>query len=358
MNHKLSSLLTTNNTSSKCLNCSESLPDQALYCPYCGQKNTDGRVTIGQFLKEFFDSVFNIDSRFFQTLFSVFIPGRLTIEYFKGRHKRYTHPLRLFFLLCVLHLTIINFVAIDKINLGFNPLDQVESNIAKKEIIALIDSFALEIADTSPNYLYTIDSLQSYLKSKSAIPEDSAAMLNLALFDLDSLSTKVVNIRYQDIALMPFDSLADKYEITDFGARIFLKQAIKANQDPKGFIRFGIANIVWMLLVLLPSLSLLMKILYIRRGFFFIEHLVYLYHWHSFSFIIMSVYFIGMNSIPVPFLGLFIGIIILFGFIALKRYYKQGFFKSLLKFLILLAGYFVMMMALMAVTGIISMLIF
>ncbi len=45
---------------------------------------------------EFINNAFNIESKLFRTLRAMFVPGKLTEEYFKGRHIRYYHPLRLF----------------------------------------------------------------------------------------------------------------------------------------------------------------------------------------------------------------------------------------------------------------------
>jgi len=50
----------------------------------------------------FGDTVFNIDSRVFRSLFPLYFrPGYLTLEYFAGRRVRYVTPFRLFFFLCL-----------------------------------------------------------------------------------------------------------------------------------------------------------------------------------------------------------------------------------------------------------------
>ncbi|MEM8907411.1 MAG: DUF3667 domain-containing protein, partial [Bacteroidota bacterium] len=82
--------------SSSCLNCQHPLPEDAAFCPHCGQKRTTGRVTFKQLLGDFFENLFNVDSRVFLTLRKTIYPGYLTSEYFRGKHKTYLHPLRLF----------------------------------------------------------------------------------------------------------------------------------------------------------------------------------------------------------------------------------------------------------------------
>ena len=53
-------------------------------------------------LSDVLDTVFNIDSRVFRSLFPLYFrPGYLTLEYFAGRRVRYVTPFRLFFFLCL-----------------------------------------------------------------------------------------------------------------------------------------------------------------------------------------------------------------------------------------------------------------
>lgn len=89
-------------STSYCKNCEQPLHKGAAYCAHCGQKNTDGRITVRSLFTEFFDAVFNIESRTLRTLRALFIPGKLTEEYFEGRHKRYVHPLRTLLVMSIL----------------------------------------------------------------------------------------------------------------------------------------------------------------------------------------------------------------------------------------------------------------
>lgn len=87
----------------RCPNCDSAMPDMAVYCSNCGQKYTTGRIKLKALLAEFFEAVFNIESRAVKTLGAIFIPGKLTNEYFRGRHRTFASPLRLFLLTAILH---------------------------------------------------------------------------------------------------------------------------------------------------------------------------------------------------------------------------------------------------------------
>lgn len=346
-----------------CRNCAIHLPDGALYCPQCGQKDTDGRISVGQFVSEFFDSVFNLDSKFYRTFRDIFVPARLSIAYFEGKHKSYSHPLRVFFILAVVHLTIISIVTIDHIHMEVTPLDQSRIQLAKDDMFNLIDSFEIyhpALVSTQESH-DLIDSLSNYVRESSDINSaqlSEQAEFTIMAMDWDSLKFDPIVITQKDVARLSFEELAEKHEISNPFNRVLLKQTIKSLEDPIALLRVGIANMVWMLFVLLPLLSLFMKLLYIRHHYFVVEHLVVLYHWHGFSFIVMSVYFLLMDYLHPGLLGLFFLIILAFGYRTLQKYYKQGRLKTFIKYWMMLGFYFTAMLLLVVVTSILSMLIF
>ena len=94
----------------ECLNCHEQLPAAATFCTNCGQKATTGLISLKEFIQNFVDNVFNLDSRIVQTLRWLCIPAKLTKEYFKGKHKSYYHPIRLYLVLSIIFFTVLNFV--------------------------------------------------------------------------------------------------------------------------------------------------------------------------------------------------------------------------------------------------------
>jgi Protein of unknown function (DUF3667) len=82
-----------------CLNCHYPLSEFDKNCNQCGQKPTDGKTTLHDLMHEFVHTLFHLDGKFFWTLKHLFVPGKLTTEFFKGHHKRYAHPVQLFLVL-------------------------------------------------------------------------------------------------------------------------------------------------------------------------------------------------------------------------------------------------------------------
>ncbi len=89
-----------------CRNCGAYAPDQ--YCPRCGQDTDEHLPSARQFMHEFLLHYFAAEGRLWRTLGAlVFHPGRLTLEYLRGRKRAYVAPLRLY-----LTLSIVFFLAL------------------------------------------------------------------------------------------------------------------------------------------------------------------------------------------------------------------------------------------------------
>lgn len=91
-----------------CLNCGHTLEKDFKFCPNCGQHPTDGKIPFSHLFLEFFEGVFHLDGKLITTLRHVFIPGKLTLEFFKGKHKSYAAPFQLFLVLGGLYFVLLS----------------------------------------------------------------------------------------------------------------------------------------------------------------------------------------------------------------------------------------------------------
>ena len=347
------------NQNKSCYNCFESLPDKAIYCPNCGQKNTDGKISLKQFINGFLESVLSLDSRFLKTIFNILIPAKLTRLYFEGKHKSYSHPLRLFFGLAVIHMAIIGFVANKYIELPESTLEESKNKVIRAETYELIENFENEHGALINNeeVIKVLDTIKSYVWEKANIQIDTVSVMPVPYFNPDSLEVSYVFIKEYDLAKLTKEELITKYGINNYITKLILTQIIKARENPKSVIIFGLSNMIWMLLILLPMTALFMKILYIRRKFFFVEHLVFLLNWHSLSFILVSLYLL-ISIMNTGILGLLLFLILLWGYLSLKKYYKQGHFKSIIKFIMILTFYLFVLIISITITAAISALVY
>jgi hypothetical protein len=106
------------------------------------------------------------------------------------------------------------------------------------------------------------------------------------------------------------------------------------------FVKTLISNLPYMMLCCIPLFALVLKILYVRRKVFYIDHLIYALHIHSFAYlatILIILMTIGPSSINVGALaGWIITLLwLIFAaqiFLSVRRVYRQGWFISIFKF--------------------------
>jgi len=107
------------------------------------------------------------------------------------------------------------------------------------------------------------------------------------------------------------------------------------------FISTMFSNLPYMMLCCIPLFALVLKVLYVRRRIFYIDHLIYALHIHTFFYaglMLIVLATIGLNRFaPGPIAGwlialLWIGFVTQI-FLSIRFVYRQGWFFSIFKFL-------------------------
>lgn len=88
-----------------CKNCGERL--QGMYCHRCGQYALDIEQPFWKYIKQYFENVYQFDSKVWRTLWLLFRrPGFLTSEFNAGKINSYVHPFRLYMFISVIFFTL------------------------------------------------------------------------------------------------------------------------------------------------------------------------------------------------------------------------------------------------------------
>ena len=91
------------------------------------------------------------------------------------------------------------------------------------------------------------------------------------------------------------------------------------------------------LFLLLPLYALLMALFYIRqrKKFFLVDHFVFSLNFHTFAFALLTIAVFAAQVIDSDWIGpVAVGALAVYGFIAMRRFYKQSYFWTTVKFLI------------------------
>ncbi len=342
-----------------CANCHYPL-GKAKYCAHCGQKNTDGRISIGEFFSVFFSTVFNLESKFFQTLRDIFIPGKLTNEWFKGRHKPYFHPVRLFIVSALLLIAAIGLQITEDTMSFTNIHKRAEKSTYKKGFLLDMDSLSRQTIEKFPEHSSlkpAFDTLYKAMIGKDSLQRDSIKMSEFVVVGgIDEGDQKVSN---EDFINLSTEELLEKYKVEGFLKRLLFQQKIKLFKDKGNFAPFLLGNSLWIILLMMPFLALILKILYIRHDYYYVEHLIFSFHTHSFAFILFAI--ISLIVVPTD-LGwlVMIGFLILFVYLhkSLRKVYGQSRWKTLFKLLFVNFIYLFMASGFLILGLLISMAIF
>lgn len=277
--------------SDTCLNCGSLLT--GTYCSQCGQKNIPKRQTLGELFENFLGSFFSYESKFFKTIrYLLFRPGFLAKEYNAGRRERYYHPARMYVFISFIYFL-----------LFFSLPDRDDKN-------NVIDNDGVVKTDSTDNFNFKLTS-EEY---KSRAEYDS---VQAALPESERDGWFVRKMEYRSLELNQKYKTSKSEFVSDFG------ESFAAN-TPK------------VLFFLLPIFALLLKLLYIRRDFYYSEHLVLSIYFYNFFFTAGSITLLlelipGMDWISVVMSLLVISYL----FLAMKKVYKQGWGKTFFKFLLL-----------------------
>ncbi len=340
-----------------CRNCGHILSPTAKYCSQCSQKYSTGRIAFSDLFHEFFNTIFNFDSKIFVTLRDLAFPGKLTQQYFLGKHQTYLHPLRLFLVAALVHFAIIG-ISIggeEAFQTGFSDKNFMQSAYYQ-DFVTNLDSNTVLIKQKYDNSTIdtAFDALTYSLKKRFPF-QDS---LDLA-FDLFSgkgltsgqnIANRDLRVSYQDYSRLSAEDLFNKYQVEDFWKRLLGKQFIKINKKGGSFGLFVFGKLTWMTLLMMPILALVLKLLYIRSSRYYIEHLIFSFHYHAFAFILVSLLVLLSEYLPDIVIVIAAISILFYLYKAMRKVYGQGRFKTILKCGILNLSYLVLFIFFIALT--------
>ena len=328
------------------------MPEGAKYCPQCRQKNTDGRLTFRELLAQLAENIFSLDARIFQTIGALTIPGKLTESFFQGKHVRYYHPVRLFIFTGALMIAAITLtLPKDGVFEVGNGLQAMERKNSQKLLLEKLDSVVGQVKTTValPESTAALDSVSAQIQRL----EPKNVLDSIPLDELVIIGSPVTEspVALADVMALSPDSLCKKYHVTGLADRLALSQSIRVMRSPENFATYLIGNILWMMLIMMPMLALALKLVYVRRGYFYYEHLVFSFHIHTFIFLVIAVSvlieaWLGDGIAPV---GMVLSLV--YPVLAQKRFYKQNWAKTIIKTLIVSVLYvFIFAMSFLAVT--------
>ncbi|HSU27009.1 MAG TPA: DUF3667 domain-containing protein [Chitinophagaceae bacterium] len=337
-----------------CLNCGALV--QGRYCHVCGQENVVPKETFWHMVTHFFYDITHFDSSFFRTVrVLLFKPGLLSTEYIRGRRASYLHPIRLYVFTSAIFFLF--FFSLP------NPMGTVvqdpDKPLTGKNKELTVEKIK-ELAEKSP--------ADTSLKKLLALAMDTSHQLtnnDVLQIENDSNFLQIAGINYK--SLREYDSVqrarpAGKKD--GWFERRFIRKILGINERYRGnremalekFKESLLHRLPYMLFISLPLFALLLKIVYIRRKtFYYADHGVFTIHLYVFTFITLLVIFalgelerkLGWDWISIFQFILFFSLYF-YLYKALRNFYRQRRFKTIIKLFIISLFSLVMMIILFA----------
>ena len=303
--------------SPNCLNCGAHLTGQ--YCGQCGQRAVGRFISIWQLLRDAFGDLFELDSRLWRTMIPLLNrPGLLTKDYLEGRRARYMPPFRMYLVLSILFFVVAFFNPRDDLAIFYEPV--VEPTV---ELVA-----------------------EEELTAEEDQEEDDSEFLSdcsIGEFDLGDAPEWI------------------KRRMTPERLEAVCKRVQAIGET--GLKKAVLENVPAALIILLPLMAFVLKLLYPLSRRYYVEHLLFFVHFHSFVFFILTLQilftrlgeWIGfaetMFSLIVIAATLYIPVYLFF---AMRRVYGQGRALTVVKYVPLICAYMVQFILLMLVVLVVT----
>lgn len=311
-----------------CHNCGHKLSAEASFCDQCGQARIEARLNFWKLLKDFVNNIFNLDGRLFRSLRHMWRPAFLAKEYVNGKRKSYVNPIRFFLLMLVLLFFLL------KNSLNSELFDQgtmkAIQKVEQKELAEIYDT-------TICNYFPDID-IEAQQKFRSELFNEAEKKSPRIFVGGTFLgyNLKEYDVTRDDAYSMDIDSLFNKYQLTNWYDQLFIRQLIKIDKDRSGSASYFISKLIWGVILYIFLLAGLMKILYIRNNFYYLEHLIVIILYTAKALLVINIILlIQLGSFEIPLWNYIVlaiyGSILLYFFFTLKKYYEQGFIKTFIK---------------------------
>jgi hypothetical protein len=313
-----------------CLNCGTPLGGQ--YCGKCGQRSRSRLISIWALLQE----------------------GQLTKDYLEGRRARFMPPFRTYLVLSILFFVIAFFDPREEFSVFFDEEQVLTEESADTPVSSeILEEMREELAeegllDPAPQISGQDDSVEE----DAADDEEDSGGFNISFSDDGAAASGECD----DIIVENPPPWLESW-LTQERLTIICERATE--DDGRAFLARLLDATPSALIFLLPLMAFILKVLYPLSKRYYVEHLLFVVHYHAFVFLILTLQTIldrtvAAISLPEAITAV-TGTVVFFYvpiylFKAMRRVYGQGWAMNFLKFVVLLASYSAGLLAIFGIT--------
>lgn len=332
----------------ECKNCNHPLDISDKYCPNCSQANSIKKLTLKDFFDEFFASVISYDSKLLKTLAALLLrPGKITRDYINGKRVSYTNPFRFLLSLSIIYFFMISFntdfstldeFATKDKKVFFNELSKTSNNInieERQELNTVIDSAAnTTLINKTFKQQKNHDSLFLSSPKKYFSSQKDSSYLNRLFHKFKFFNTSISKDTIYNL-----NEASKKYQIKKSRENQLAYNSAsginKLKHQPGSFISDLISKLPFTTFFFLPVFAFFIWMIYIRKKYTYTDHIIFSFHNQSLFFILLIISYLINSIFKTNSEGIFLIIFLIYLYKAMRNFYKQGRFITIIKYLFL-----------------------
>lgn len=293
----------------KCLNCNTPLDISERYCHYCGQLNSTKKVTLSDFIEEFFSNFYAYDSKIRNTFSYLFTkPAFVAKQIINGKRQTFANPFRLFLSVAIIYFLVASFVNEDNSELfNINKTSQTDS-IKRKTKFKYYSS--KEIKDSN-YFIKKIKTLDNYY----SVFEENNEIDFLTSNDKLKLENNSDNLYLFSRAEL----------LKDFTENLLESKLAKAYSEKRPFIIF----------LLLPFITFGFLLVFNSKALNYTDHLIFVYTIATVLFIkyFIDIIFLTLTGYSIEIITSLLFLI--YTYKSLRKFYNNSRWKTIFKFVLL-----------------------
>ncbi len=270
--------------SARCLNCGTEM--KGPFCYYCGQPDRNFMRFFPALFRDLMEDMFDLDSRFMRTIKPLlFKPGKLTRDYMRGRRFRYAPPMRLYIFSSIVFFLLAALLSTDSI--------EIRNSTGTDGIVGITTDTEEEMKMVGDPLNELPEGLRDKIDVDQTVTEiEDGAVEKEFGFETDDIQfngepwnreTNPVDIQWLPDWLN--DRINDEIEGSPDKAR-------EINENPNLIIDKVFDILPATMFILLPVVALIFKFWYLFATRYYMEHLIFSLHNHSFLFVSLILIFL------------------------------------------------------------------
>lgn len=260
-----------------CQNCST--PLSGPFCSQCGQHDIDYHRGFHHLFHDLLENLFHFEGKFFVTVAWLLAkPGRVTLEFLAGRRNSQLNPLRFYIFVSVMF-----FLGISLLNHG-HLIDVPKSEIDKMQL--QLSKQAQEDKDKGTSDFTDAEKKTLVDRRREALLKDPQKVDEAAIIKGIRRERRLANRPQTITRRYPGTITVDR----NSGVGRELSDKLGSGELSVGEVFDAVEHRIPSLLFLgVPLFALLLKLFYLRSNRFYVEHLIFSLHLHTWLFLALMV---------------------------------------------------------------------